>query len=128
MADANLQNQFFTTLRASKSFSLLKPEEQNGLLQAFGNATDEQLNAGLAELAQDEMRQQQIELQMKDGNQQLAKQVEAMKTEMKEIDTEERKENEAKESDESSKEADKLLASLSKIEEKPKRKKFLGIF
>jgi endo-1,4-beta-D-glucanase Y len=128
MADVNLQNQFINTLRASKSFGLLKPEEQNGLLQAFGNATDEQLKAGLAELQLDAMRQQQIEMQTQEQDKKLAKEVEELKTEMKEIDKEGRKEDEVKESEESGKEADKLLASLSKIDEKPKKKKFLGIF
>ena len=128
MADQTLQNQFFTTLRASKSFSLLKPEEQNSLLQAFENVSDEQLRAGMMELQKDAMRQQEIEQNSKEGEGRLSRGVKAMEAEMKDIDREERKENEVKESEESSKEAEKLLAGLSKIEDKPKRKKFLGIF
>lgn len=128
MADTNLQNQFFTALRASKSFSLLKPDEQEKLLQAFANATDEQLNAGLAELTLDAARQQQAELEELQRNKDLAVKVQELKKTLKEVETEERKENEAADVEESGKEADKLLAALSGAEEKPERKKFLGIF
>lgn len=128
MATQALQDQFFGTLRASKSFQLLTPEEQSALLAVFANASDEQLQAGLAELQKDILNTQKLEAELKQREERQVKMAEEIKVTLKQIDKEELKENEAKDEKESSDVADKLLAKIGQEEEKPKRKKFLGIF
>jgi uncharacterized protein YlxW (UPF0749 family) len=130
MADQSLKETFFTTLRASKSYSLLSAEEQKHLLEVFANSTDEQLRAGLEALKTDAAKQKMLEVKLAEQQKNTADLAVQIKSALKEIDSSERKENEKVELAESSDAADKLLASIGAPteKEKQKRKKFLGIF
>jgi hypothetical protein len=130
MSDQALKETFFATLRASKSYSLLSAEEQKHLLEVFASATDEQLQEGLKALREDAAKQTMLEAKMAEQQKKAADLAVEIKTTLKEIDKTERKENEEKELVESADAADKLLAKIGAPteSEKPKRKKFLGIF
>ena len=130
MPDTALKQQFFATLKASRSFGLLTPDEQGKLLQIFENATDDQFASALEDLNQDAKRQMELEQKQKENEQKAVALAVEMKTMLNQIDREAVKENEAKDAVESSKAADQLLTTIGAAEkpDKAKRKKFLGLF
>jgi outer membrane lipopolysaccharide assembly protein LptE/RlpB len=124
MANQTLKNQFFTALESSKAYSVLNPEEKKQLADSYADVTDEQYTQALAELQKFASNNAKLE-------EELLQKAQELKELIKKVELETRKSNEEKEVTEASNAADQLLDKLGAIvdeKEKPKRKKFLGMF
>jgi|WetSurMetagenome_2_1015567.scaffolds.fasta_scaffold111957_2 hypothetical protein len=130
MPDSQLKQEFFTALKASKSYGFLTRSEQSRLLQIFENATDEQFVSALEDLNQDAKKQRELEEKQRENEQKAVALAIEMKTMISQIDREAARENEEKDTEESSQEADKLLTDIGSADKngKSKRKKIFGLF
>jgi len=127
MASQELLNQLNQALAQSPPFQLLPVEKQSQLKQSFANATDEQVQQAIAEIKKTDLEAAQNEQKRDAQEQKRAQAAQVLKTEMTQETKVELKENEAKDASDSEKEAENILASIGQ-KDKPKRKKFLGIF
>lgn len=129
MATKSLQDQFFTSLFASKSYQLLSPEEQVRLRQMYENATDEQLRSGLEELKRNALAVEQFEHDKKAQQEVVAENAKKIKKSLTEAEKTDLQENIQADTLQSQEDADKLITSLDKEDSsQKKKKKFLGIF
>ena len=78
-------------LKASKSFQLLRAEEQANLLKLYETATDEQLRGGMEALNRDLVKQKDLEAKLRENEERQYKLAAEIKVLLKEIDKEEQK-------------------------------------
>lgn len=133
MANSALKDQFFALMRSSRSFQLLKPEEQVSLQESFENATDEQYQRGIAELQRDKAEMERLEAEREKRSEEQAKVARNLQQTLKDLGKEELASNVAKDKQKSEAKAEELLGQIEQLvdeDEKKakKRKKFLGIF
>lgn len=135
MASQALLDQFWQALDNSKTFQSLTPEEQAELRQAYENVTDDQLMLALGELQKDADRIAAIEAENEANLKEQVALTQSLKETLKKIEKEEIKINNQTDQEESAKAAEAALEDLgvtgekaTTVKEKPKRKKFLGIF
>ena len=129
MSNQQLKDQFYSLLKASKSFQLLNAEEQANLIKLYETATDEQLRGGMEALNKAAADQKALEAKLRENEEKQVALAHEIKGLLKEIDKEERKNNNDQDEAESNKAAEELLDKLGKVDDKSgKRKKFLGIF
>lgn len=119
-------------LESSRSFQLLAAEDQYELRNSYSDATDKQLLQAIDVLRKDALEAAENEKKMREFQMRAIKMAKDLQATLKKIEMDEIKERSNIEHAKSSKAADKLLEGLDdtekKDEEKPEKKKFLGIF
>jgi DNA repair ATPase RecN len=136
MTKSPLKEQFFTLLKASKSFSLLTPERQKEILDSFENASDAQYQQGMEALKKDQETTKAIAEKVKAAEAEQFKIANEIQHTLKTIKKHDLEKAEAKADQKDNAAAAELLDEIDQGEPaehvaekaKKKRKKFLGIF
>ncbi len=126
MPSSALLEQFLALLTNSPKFGFLSPKQQAELKTIYAGASDAQLNEAIEFLQKDAQALEQEQAKIE----KLAQTALVMKNEIRQLEREELRDNDAKDREVSTKAAEELLKTLETIAvaDKPKRKKFLGIF